>query len=79
MHVFVGETGDTDYEEMLMGSHKTIILNGAVDHGCEKLLRGSGSYQREDIFPSESPNIVSTKVGYNCAEILNEIHKFKHR
>lgn len=78
MHVFVGETGDTDYEEMLAGLHKTIILKGAVDRGSEKLLRGSGSYQREDIVPSESPNIVSTEAGYSCEAILNEIRKFGH-
>ncbi|GLJ47002.1 hypothetical protein SUGI_0992140 [Cryptomeria japonica] len=71
MLVFVGETGDTDYEEMLSGSHKSIILKGAVEFGSEKLLRSSGSYQRDDIVPSESQNIVSTEDGYSCEAILN--------
>uniref|UniRef100_A0A0D6QTB7 Sucrose-phosphate synthase n=1 Tax=Araucaria cunninghamii TaxID=56994 RepID=A0A0D6QTB7_ARACU len=78
MYLFVGETGDTDYEEMLSGAHKTIILKGALDYGSEKLLRASGSYQREDIVPSDSPNIVLAEGGYNCEAILNAMMNLGH-
>jgi len=53
--VFLGETGDTDYEELIGGTHKTIIMKGVVDRGSEDLLRTSGSYFRDDIVPEGSP------------------------
>ncbi|KAK7300157.1 hypothetical protein RJT34_10993 [Clitoria ternatea] len=55
MYVILGETGDTDYEEMISGTHKTIIMKGLVSKGSEELLRGPGSYLRDDIVPNESP------------------------
>lgn len=58
MYVFLGETGDTDHEEMISGNHKTIIMKGVVAKGSEELLRTSGSYLKEDIVPPESPLIV---------------------
>ena len=58
MYVFVGETGDTDYEELLSGVHKTVVLEGLVKDGCDSLLRGSYSYHHEDVVPLESPNIL---------------------
>ncbi|CAM6118363.1 unnamed protein product [Calypogeia fissa] len=60
MYVFVGETGDTDFEELLSGTHKTIVLKGVVENGSERLLRVGGSYQRGDVAPAESPLIMTT-------------------
>lgn len=60
MYVITGETGDTDYEEMISGSHKTVIMKGLVEKGSEQLLRGPWSYQRDDIVPNESPLVVYT-------------------
>lgn len=75
MFVFVGETGDTDYEELLSGVHKTVVLRGFVENGCDSLLRGSYSYHREDVIPLESPNIVRTDNGFNCEEIQGAISR----
>lgn len=58
MFVFVGEKGDTDYEELLVGLHKTIILTGSVEYGSEKLLRSDESFKKEDMVPPENSNIV---------------------
>ncbi|KAJ9566857.1 hypothetical protein OSB04_002823 [Centaurea solstitialis] len=58
MYVFVGERGDTDYEDLLVGLHKTVILKGAVEHGSEKLLRSEESFKKEDMVPPETSNIV---------------------
>nr|XP_011467975.1 PREDICTED: probable sucrose-phosphate synthase 2 [Fragaria vesca subsp. vesca] len=55
MFVFLGESGDTDYEEMIAGTHKTIIMKVVVGKGSEELLRTSGSYVRDDIVPPQSP------------------------
>lgn len=57
MFVFLGESGDTDFEEMLSGTHKTIIMKGVAVKGSEELLRTSGSYLKDDIVPPESPFI----------------------
>ena len=73
MFVILGEKGDTDHEEMIAGSHKTIILGGIVGSGSEELLRSPESYQKEDIFPSESPIIISNANGINSEEILKAV------
>eukprot|EP01018_Ginkgo_biloba_P024501 Gb_17920 [translate_table: standard] len=75
MYVFVGETGDTDYEELLPGMHKTIILNNAVVAGSENLLRSGDSYQKDDVVPSQNPNVVSIENGYNYEAIIDALKK----
>ena len=57
-YVFLSvEKGDTIYEEMIGGMHKTLILRGS-----EKMGRSPSSYRRQDVFPSQSPNIVIVTV-----------------
>lgn len=55
MYVVVGEHGDTDYEELISGTHKTVIVKGLVTLGSDALLRSTDL--RDDIVPSESPFI----------------------
>ncbi|XP_042492227.1 probable sucrose-phosphate synthase 4 [Macadamia integrifolia] len=59
MIAFVGDKGDTDYESLLVGLHKTLILKGTVEQGSESLLHGDDSYKREDVIPQDSPYITS--------------------
>ncbi|KAD4385262.1 hypothetical protein E3N88_25430 [Mikania micrantha] len=68
MFVFVGEKGDTDYEDLLVGIHKTVILKDSVKYGSEKLLRGEESFKKEDMVPTESSNIVISQ-GYEVHDI----------
>ncbi|KAJ6840890.1 putative sucrose-phosphate synthase 2 [Iris pallida] len=70
MYVILGEKGDSDREELISGSHKTVIMKGIVEKGSEELLRTAGSYQREDIVPGESPLIVYTNEGIRSEEIM---------
>lgn len=56
MLVFVGERGDTDYEDLLGGLHKTITLKGSVECGSGELLRSEDSFKRQDTISLESPN-----------------------
>ncbi|CAM6120834.1 unnamed protein product [Calypogeia fissa] len=62
MCVFVGETGDTDYEDLISGTHKTIVLNGVVTGGSERLLRAGTTctYHKGDVIPTESPYVLTT-------------------
>ena len=57
MFVFLGERGDTDYEDLLVGLHKTVILKGSVEYGSEMLLQTEDSFRRDDAVPQESANI----------------------
>ncbi|XP_010555013.1 PREDICTED: probable sucrose-phosphate synthase 2 [Tarenaya hassleriana] len=63
--VYVGESGDTDYEGLLGGVHKTVVLKGvAKDVGK---LHGSRSYPLEDVTPLDSPNITeAADCGVDC-------------
>ncbi|RXI00534.1 hypothetical protein DVH24_000768 [Malus domestica] len=76
MYVFLGESGDTDYEEMISGTHKTIIMKGVVAKGSEELLRTSGSYLREDIVPPESPLVAYVSEEAKADEIANALKQF---
>ncbi|KAJ7980527.1 Sucrose phosphate synthase [Quillaja saponaria] len=71
MYVFLGETGDTDYEEMISGTHKTIIMKEVVFKGSEELLRTSGSYHKDDIVPNESPLVACLSGESSEEEIAN--------
>jgi sucrose-phosphate synthase len=78
MYLIVGEHGDTDLEEMLTGLHKTVIVHGVTEKGSEMLLRSSGSYQKEDVVPSESPFVAYTNGDLKADEILRAVkHVFK--
>lgn len=75
----MGEQGDTDHEELLPGIHKTLVLEGLVKHGSEKLLRDVESYTREDVVPVESPNIIFLAEGYGVSEMQTSIEKIGTR
>ncbi|GLU16298.1 hypothetical protein SLE2022_327370 [Rubroshorea leprosula] len=73
--VFMGEPGDTDYEELLGGLHKTLILKGSVECGSEKLLRGKDNFKKEDTVSMESPNInyVESYEAHNISAALGTL------
>ncbi|CAL4972450.1 unnamed protein product [Urochloa decumbens] len=73
MYLITGEHGDTDLEEMLSGLHKTVILRGVTEKGSEALLRSSGSYQRTDVVPSESPLVAYTSGDLKADEIMRAL------
>jgi sucrose-phosphate synthase len=78
MNVILGESGDTDYEELISGTHKTIIMRDIVAKNSEELLRTAGSYHRDDIVPGESPLVtcVSGKATVDeLADALNQVSK----
>ncbi|GMI70029.1 sucrose phosphate synthase 3F, sucrose phosphate synthase B [Hibiscus trionum] len=67
MFVIIGETGDTDYEELIAGAHKTLIMKEVAMKGSEALLRTMDF--RNDIVPSDSPFIISIKGGTRPEEL----------
>ncbi|KAG7653089.1 Sucrose synthase [Arabidopsis suecica] len=69
MYVVVGDRGDTDYEELISGTHKTVIVKGLVTLGSDALLRSTDL--RDDIVPSESPFIGFLKADSPVKEITD--------
>ncbi|KAG6428161.1 hypothetical protein SASPL_112410 [Salvia splendens] len=75
MCVVLGETGDTDHEEMISGTHKTLIMKDVVGKGSEELLRTPGSYLRDDIVPEDNPLIAYIKGGAAAREIFDTLRQ----
>lgn len=73
MYVILGETGDTDYEEMRSGTHKKVIIKGIVEKGSEELLRTNVSSMRDDIVPADSPLVAYTSKDATADEIATAI------
>lgn len=57
--VFVGENGDTDYEKLIGGVHRTVILKGVGSRSAK--LQSGRSYPLEHVVPFGSPNVVQSK------------------
>ncbi|XVE53595.1 hypothetical protein DITRI_Ditri03aG0014900 [Diplodiscus trichospermus] len=57
--VFVGDCGDTDYEGLLGGVHKTVILKGIGNNALK--LHSNRSYPLEHVLPFDSSNIVQAE------------------
>lgn len=64
----MGECGDTDYEGLLGGLHKTVVLKGACTD-ASKLLHSNRSYPLSDVVPFESPNIIHTSEDFSSSNI----------
>lgn len=64
---FVGENGDSDYEGLVGGAHKTVILKGVC--GSPKSDIGK-SYPLDHVLPTNTPNITQAQ---GCSR--DDIHK----
>ncbi|KAL3503930.1 hypothetical protein ACH5RR_033771 [Cinchona calisaya] len=76
MFVFVGERGDTDYEDLLVGLHKTVILKGSVEYASEMLLHAEDNFKRDDVVPQDSTNTFRAE-GYGTTDIFTVVETFK--
>lgn len=73
MYVIVGETGDSDHEELIPGTHRTLIMKGVVTKGSEDFIRSAGSYQKDDIVPEDCPQIAHVNENAKAEEIANAL------
>ncbi|XP_010250236.1 PREDICTED: probable sucrose-phosphate synthase 1 [Nelumbo nucifera] len=74
MVVFTGEYGDTDYEGMLGGVHKTVILKGICSNARDQ-LHANRSYPLEHVLPFDSPNIVQVTEGCSSNDLRMSLVK----
>nr|GEY07798.1 probable sucrose-phosphate synthase 1 [Tanacetum cinerariifolium] len=65
--VFVGESGDTDYEGFLGGIHKSVILKGVGNASIQ--LHANRIYSLSDVLPTESPNVIQTPQQFSSGDI----------
>ena len=68
--VFVGESGDTDYEGLLGGVHKTVILKGVC---ANNQLHANRNYPLSDVVPSEGPNIIQVTEDCSSSDIRSSL------
>ncbi|KAI7754553.1 hypothetical protein M8C21_013447, partial [Ambrosia artemisiifolia] len=72
--VFVGESGDTDYEGFLGGVHKSVVLKG-IGSGTTNQLHANRVYPLSDVIPTESTNIIHTPEECSPADIRASLGK----
>lgn len=70
----MGEYGDTDYEGLLGGVHKTVILKG-VGLGARK-LHANRNYPIEDVIPFNSPSVIHSE-GCDSKDIRASLEKLE--
>lgn len=76
MVVFVGESGDSDYEGLLGGVHKTIILKGICPKSMQNPIHHNRNYTVEDVAPLDSPNIIQTSDECGTDGLISALRKF---
>lgn len=74
MLVFVGECGDTDYEGLLGGVHKSVILKGVCSSAANQLHANRG-YPLSDVISLDSPHILETAEDCSSSEIRDCVEK----
>jgi sucrose-phosphate synthase len=74
MTVVVGESGDTDYEGLLGGVHKTIILKGSFN-AAPNQVHAARSYSLQDVVSFEKQGIASVD-GYGPDILKSALQQF---
>ncbi len=74
MVVFVGESGDTDYEWLLGGLHKNVILKGVCSSASSR-CHGNRNYPLSDVIAVDSPNIVETPDDSTSTDVRSSLER----
>ncbi|KAG2583013.1 hypothetical protein PVAP13_6KG226100 [Panicum virgatum] len=74
MTVVVGESGDTDYDGLLGGVHKTIILKGSFN-AIPNQVHTARSYSLQDVVSFEKPGLASVE-GYGPDNLKSALLQF---
>ncbi|WVZ79246.1 hypothetical protein U9M48_026848 [Paspalum notatum var. saurae] len=71
--VIVGETGDSDYEELFGGLHKTIILKGGFNTPANR-IHTVRRYPLQDVVALDSSNIIGIE-GFSTGDIRSAMQQ----
>ncbi|KAG8378558.1 hypothetical protein BUALT_Bualt08G0149400 [Buddleja alternifolia] len=66
--VFLGERGDTDYDDLLGGLHKTVILKDSVEYDSETIVHSEDGFKKDDIAILDSTKMALAE-GFEVHEI----------
>ena len=72
MVVFVGDSGDTDYEGLFGGLHKSVILKGICSSASNQ-LHANRNYPLSDVMPVDSPNIIQTSQDCTSSDVRDSL------
>ncbi|KAF2927778.1 probable sucrose-phosphate synthase 3 isoform X2 [Oryza sativa Japonica Group] len=75
--VLVGETGDSDYEELFGGLHKTVILKGEFNTSANR-IHSVRRYPLQDVVALDSPNIIGIE-GYGTDDMRSALKQLDIR
>ncbi|KAI4379498.1 hypothetical protein MLD38_005786 [Melastoma candidum] len=70
--VFTGECGDTDYEGLLGGLHKSVILKGVCSN-IGSQFHANRNYPLSDVLSLDNPNIVQAPENCSCDDIRSSL------
>jgi sucrose-phosphate synthase len=71
--VFVGESGDSDYEELLGGLHRTVILNGEFNMPANR-IHTVRRYPLQDVVALDSSNIIGIE-GFSTNDVKSALQQ----
>lgn len=71
--VIVGETGDSDYEELFGGLHKTAILKGGFNTPANR-IHTVRRYPLQDVVALDSSNIIGIE-GCSTSDMRSALHQ----
>lgn len=71
--VIVGETGDSDYEELFGGLHKTVILKGGFNTPANR-IHTVRRYPLQDVVALDSSNIIGIE-GFSTGDIRSAMQQ----
>nr|AAR16190.1 sucrose-phosphate synthase [Bambusa oldhamii] len=74
MTVVVGESGDTDYDGLLGGVHKTIVLKGSFNASPNQ-VHAARSYSLQDVVSFDKPGFASVE-GYGPDKLKSALQQF---
>ncbi|KAK8655005.1 hypothetical protein V6N13_107597 [Hibiscus sabdariffa] len=72
MVVFVGDSGDSDYEGLLGGLHKSVVLKGICSSASNQ-LHANRNHPLSDVMPVDSPNIVQISKDFTSSGIHDSL------
>lgn len=76
MILFTGERGDTDYEDLLGGVHKTVILRDSVVYGSEMNVHSEDDFKKDDTVISLDNTKVALAEGFGVLDISKALDSF---
>ncbi|KAL6492757.1 sporulation-specific protein 4 [Orobanche gracilis] len=75
--MFVGESGDTDYKDLLGGRHKTIVLGNSVSYAFSEMnVSSEDCFEKDDIVIARDSTKIALAEGFEVHDISKALGCF---